>query len=84
MAQLLRMMGLLFSEINHHILCFLDVQVQVIVTIPDSYVHMDLRPARVLPSTNMWSLMDGSLEVQMLLYRKKRRRGARIPGVCQC
>lgn len=42
MTQLQRMMGLLISEINNHILCFFVVQVQSIVTVPYSPVYTDL------------------------------------------
>lgn len=38
---------------------------------------------KIMSSVNVWSLIDVSLNVQMFLYREKRRRGESIPGVCQ-
>lgn len=58
---------LLFSQIDSLMLWFLGVHVQVIVTVPDSCACTDF-------SVNVSSLMDGSLKVQMLLYKKKERR----------
>lgn len=81
MAQVLRRMGLLFSETDNHVLCSYGCSRSGYCD-RNRFICVFGFEVRVVSSMNVWRLIDGSLEVQMMYWEKKQR-GTCIPGVFQ-